>query len=71
MVGAEAMEESSFDHQSPRISAYKIHAWIHDVLHASEPTVTVIQIDGPRRQVFILFVDIQYAHDILKTTKHS
>jgi hypothetical protein len=43
----------SFDHQSSRISAYEIHEWMHDVLHVLEATVTMIQIDGPRRQVFI------------------
>jgi hypothetical protein len=59
----------SFDHQSPQISALEIHDWIHDVFRASEPTVTMIQIDGPRLQVFIKFVDIQYAHDILQTTQ--
>ena len=29
----------------------------------------MIQIDGPRRQVFIKFVEIKYAHDILQTTQ--
>jgi hypothetical protein len=43
----------SFDHQSFRISAYEIHEWMHAVLHVLETTVTMIQIDGPRRQVFI------------------
>ena len=59
----------SFDHQSPRTSAYQIHEWIHNVLHVSEPTVTMIQIDGPRHQVFIKFMDIQYAYDILQMTQ--
>ena len=74
-MGADIVEERrntlvcSFDHQSPRISALEIHNWIHDVLRAAEHTVTMIQIDGPRRQVFIKFVEIQYAHDILLTTQ--
>jgi hypothetical protein len=59
----------SFHHQSPRISAYESHEWIYDVLDASEAKVTMIQIDGPRRQVFINFVDVQYAHDILQVTQ--
>jgi hypothetical protein len=72
MVGAQAMERRnilvcSFDHQSPRISAYEIHEWMHYVLHAAEARVNMIQIDGPQRQVFIKFVDVQYAHDIFHT----
>ena len=59
----------SFDHQSPRISAFEIHNWIHDVLRAAEHTVTMIQMDGFGRQIFIKFVEIQYAHDILQTTQ--
>ena len=59
----------SFEHQSPRISALEIHEWIRDVLRAPESTGTMIQIDDPRRQVFIKFVDVQYAHDILQTTQ--
>ena len=75
MVEEETMKERrnalvcSFDHQSLRISAYEIHEWLHDVLHVSESTVTMIQIDGPRRQVSIKFVDVQYAHNILQMTQ--
>ena len=36
-----------FEHQIPRISAYEIHEWIHDMLHASEAKVSMVQIDGP------------------------
>ena len=43
----------SFDHQNPRISAFEIHNLIHDVLRAAEHRVTMIQIEGPRRQFFI------------------
>lgn len=57
----------TLDHQSPRISAYEIHEWIHDALHVSDARITMIQIDGPRRQVFIKIVDVRHAHDILQT----
>jgi hypothetical protein len=59
----------TFDPLSPRISVYEIHKWIHEQPHVAEATVTMIQIDGPRRQVFIKFVDLQYVQEILQTTK--
>jgi hypothetical protein len=31
----------------------------------------MVQIDGPRRQVFIKFIDVQYVHDILQITQHT
>ena len=61
----------TFDTQSPRISSYEVHEWIQEQLHVSEATVTMIQIDGLRRQVFIKFVDLQYAQEILQTKKIS
>jgi len=61
----------SFNHHSPLISDLEIHEWIHDALRTSEPTVTTIQIDGLRRQDFIKFVDIKYAHDILQMTQST
>jgi hypothetical protein len=61
----------SFDLQSPRNSACEIHEWIHDVMRASEPTVSVIQIDGPRRKIIIKFVDVQFAHDIFQMTRST
>jgi hypothetical protein len=41
----------SFEPRSPRISAYEIHEWIHEHLRIQEQEVTMIQIDGPKRQV--------------------
>jgi hypothetical protein len=40
---------------SPRISAHNIHEWIFETLHIVEDDIKVLQIDGPRRKVYIKF----------------
>jgi hypothetical protein len=57
-----------FDPASPRLTAYDIHEWIHSQLQILEHSVSMIQIDGIRRQVFIKFIDISTVHDILRVT---
>jgi hypothetical protein len=44
-----------FDVKSPRISAYSIHEWIFETLHIAEEDLLMIQIDGPRRHVYIKY----------------
>jgi hypothetical protein len=61
----------TFDPQNDRISAYEIHKWIHEQLNVAEPTVTMIQIDGQRRQLFIKSVDLQYVQEVLRTKNVS
>jgi hypothetical protein len=45
------------DPRSPRITAFQIHEWIYDQMKLQEDDVTMIQIDGPRRRVYIKFVN--------------
>ena len=58
----------TFDPTSPRITAYDIHEWIQQVLRISEYTVSMIQIDGIKRQVFIKLIDDAYIHALLRET---
>jgi hypothetical protein len=44
-----------FDPRSPRISAFQIHQWIYETMGLKEDEVSMIQIDGPRRRVYIQF----------------
>jgi hypothetical protein len=66
-----------FDQKSPRVSAFEIHEWIHDQLRIQEHEVQMLQIDGPRRQVFIKMKQCNELHRIMQETnglkeyKHS
>ena len=57
-----------FDPASPRLTAYDIHEWIQSQLKVLEHSVSMIQIDGIRRQVYIKFIDLSSVHDILRVT---
>ena len=46
-----------------------MHEWIREQLQVAEATVTMIIIDGPRRQVFMKIVGLQYVQEVLYTTK--
>ena len=57
-----------FDPVSPRISAYQIHEWIYEQLHLPEQDVRMVQIDGPRRRVYLKFTDNERVHTVLRAT---
>jgi len=59
----------AFDQCSPRVSAFDIHEWIYETLHLQEHEVVMIQIDGPRRHVYIKFRDPQRMQAILTATQ--
>jgi len=56
------------DPKSPRISAIDIHEWVFEQLHLPENVVTMVQIDGTRRQVYIKFTDFLYLQDLPHST---
>ena len=58
----------SFDPSSPRITAYDVHEWIHAALRIPEDKITMIQIDGIKRQVFIKLTDPESMHAIIHGT---
>jgi len=49
----------TFDPHKPRISAFDIHEWIYKQLHVPENAKNMVQVEGPRRQVYINFAEIQ------------
>jgi hypothetical protein len=57
-----------FETVSPRLTAFDIHEWIHSQLLVTEHSVSMFQIDGIRRQVYIKFIDLSFVHDILRAT---
>ena len=58
----------SFDPTSPRITAYDIHEWIHEALRIPEHTVSMIQIDGIKRQVYIKLIDKECVLSLIRAT---
>jgi hypothetical protein len=54
----------SFDMTNPRISAYQIHEWIYETLRLEEQDIRMVQVDGPKRQVYIKFIDNIKMHTI-------
>ena len=55
-----------FDPTSPRMSALDIHEWIYEKVRIPESGVRLIQIDGPRRQVYIKLNSTDYAKEIVR-----
>jgi hypothetical protein len=57
-----------FDPSSPRIAAFDIHDWLHDILKIPEHKVNTIQIDGKKRQVYIKFIEQSYVQALIRYT---
>jgi hypothetical protein len=58
----------TFDAQSPRITAYDIHEWIYETIHLEETDVAMVQVDGPRRQVYIKFKECRRIQETFLST---
>lgn len=58
-----------FDIKSPRISAYQIHEWIFETLKLEEEDLMMIQIDGPKRHVYIKFNDEDKMLNVIRETE--
>jgi hypothetical protein len=59
----------SFERDSPRISAIEIHDWINEKLDIPGLEVQMIQIDGPKRQVYIKVRNEEILDDIFTKTQ--
>jgi hypothetical protein len=57
-----------FDPNSARITAHHVHEWIYDSLKLPEMDVRMIQIDGPRRRLYINFNNSERALSVLQET---
>jgi len=74
-VKAEGMAERqhtivcAFDQRSSRVSALDIHEWIYETLQLKTTEVCMIQIDGPRRHIYIKFQDPQRMNGLLTETQ--
>jgi len=58
----------AFDLKNPSISAYKIHEWIYAQIALNDTEATMVQIDGPKRHVYINFRDNNRMQDVLHMT---
>jgi hypothetical protein len=57
----------TFDMRSPRITASQIHEWVYNTFPLPEDDISMIQIDGPRRKLYIKFVSADRMYEHLPT----
>jgi hypothetical protein len=55
-----------FDPKSQRISAFQIHEWIYEQRRLPEEDVPMIQVDEPRRRVYIKFTSEERMQAVLQ-----
>jgi hypothetical protein len=55
-----------FDPRNPTLSAYQIHERIHEQLKVREQDIRMIQVDGPRRSVYIKFCDYEGMQAVIR-----
>ena len=48
--------------------AFDIHEWIHDALRIPQHTVSMIQMDGIKKQVYIKLIDKECVLALLRST---
>ena len=58
----------TFDPASPKITAFDLYEWIHNTLRITEQNVTMIQIDGIKRQVFMKLSNNECVQSLLRDT---
>jgi hypothetical protein len=58
----------SFHVRSPKTSEYCIHEWINVDLGLADEHLRIIQIDGPRRKIYMKFIFEDKMYDLLKRT---
>ena len=58
----------AFDMRSPRITAYQIHEWIYEKMQLPENDISMIQIDGSKRHVFIKLANTEPMQHVLQET---
>jgi hypothetical protein len=58
----------TFDLQSLRITAYDINELIHETIHLEGTDMAMVQVDGPRRQVYMNFKEYRRMQETLMST---
>ena len=59
----------TFDPKSPRINAFQIHEFVFESMGLTEDDICMLQIDGPRRKVYIKFVADHKLESTLRETQ--
>jgi hypothetical protein len=60
-----------FDPRIPKITAYHIREWLYEQLRLREDEIRMIQVEGPRRRVFIKFVTNKQMQTVLRARKRQ